>query len=146
MKKFKQFNENHEDDIDPNETVEDHMERTAGFRTNTDKEHAGVKAYMDMPKWKEDYTCYLFILRAKELHPDKQIEGSPWSIDSWIKVDYNNPSEVASAHQGMKLRAQYNSNSYLYGIWLPNEFAEMIDEDDNPDDYMDLLQKYKFKI
>ena len=153
MKKFEQFiTESLEDRhrikkiLTDQDSVGDHMENELGFRPNTDKEHAGTKAYMDMPKWKEDYTCYFFILRANEQHPDKPTPKEPWRIDAWVKVDYNEPAAVAANHTGMKMRATANTNSYLYAVWLPNEIAEQIDTDDNPDDYMWLLKKYKFKV
>jgi len=128
------------------DSVGDHMKQSLGFKPNTDSEHEGVKAYMDMPKWKEDYTCFIFILRGKEMDPDNPAPKNPWSIDSWMKVDYNEPQKVTQAYTMMKMRAQANANSYPYAVWLPNEIAEQIDEKDNPEEYMELLMKYKFKI
>ena len=166
MKKFEQFiTENLEDrqrqsrkdaaesidrikkELSDQDTVGDHMKQNLGFKTDTSQEHDGIKAYMNMPKWKEDYTCYFFILRAKTISPDDDITtNDPWRVDAWVKVDYDNPDEVGRNHTGMKMRAQFNENSHLYAIWLPDDIAEQIDKDDNPDDYMWLLKKYKFKI
>ena len=43
------------------------------------------------------------------------------------------------------MRSRFN-NSHVYGVWLPLELADEIDEDDNPEDYMSILMEYKFKI
>lgn len=97
---------------------------------------------LDFPEWKKDSTCYLFSIRPSGLHPNS---NPKWIIDSWYKVDYNNPTEVSQCANAIKLRARFNMG-FVYGVWLPNELAEDINKDDNPEDYFDLIMKYKFEI
>lgn len=98
---------------------------------------------LNFPEWKKNSTCYIFSVRALGTSPDS---GEPkWNIDTWYKVDYSKPDEAASTVSALKLRARFN-NGWVYGVWLPNELAEDINAKDNPEDYYELIMKYKFPL
>ena len=97
---------------------------------------------LSQPDWKDDYTAFVFVLRPNgDLDPDKPIQ---WRLGAWQEVDYFNPEKVASL-KIFRLIANAN-NGRVYGIWLPNEIAKIIKEKDNPEDFMDLIMKYKFDV
>lgn len=97
---------------------------------------------LNFPEWKKNSTCYIFSLRPNGVNPDTT---STWSIDTWFKVDYGNPDLVYQTVTMIKLRAKFNMSS-VYGVWLTNSIATDIDIKDNPEDYMELLMKYRFKV
>lgn len=98
---------------------------------------------LDFPEWKKNSTCYVFSVRPHGVDPD--IERPTWTMDTWAKVDYGNLEGTSQTIRMIKMRAK-NNMAHVYAVWLPNELAEIIDEKDNPEDFMDLIMKYKFKI
>lgn len=97
---------------------------------------------LNFPEWKKESTCYIFSLRTRGLSPET---NPKWEIDTWYKVDYSKPEEAEIVCSKIKLKASFNA-AIVYGIWLPNDLAKDIDLKDNPEDYMDLIMKYKFKL
>jgi len=97
---------------------------------------------LDFPEWKKNSTCFVFSVRPKGIDPDTQ---PTWSLDSWFKVDYGNLNATSDTISMIKLRARMNIG-HVYAVWLPNELVESIEKDDNPEDYMELIMKHKFKI
>ena len=98
---------------------------------------------LDFPEWKKNSTCYIFSVRSHGVDPD--IDKPTWSLDSWIKVDYSDLDVSNQAISMIKLRARANMG-YVYVVWLPDELALDIDSKNNPEDHMELIMKYKFKI
>jgi hypothetical protein len=97
---------------------------------------------LNFPEWKKESTCYIFSVRARGMTPETPAK---WEIDTWYKVDYSKPEEAQQSVGAIKLRARFN-NAFVYGVWLPNELAKDIDAKNNPEDYYELIMKYKFPV
>ena len=98
---------------------------------------------LNFPKWKKNSTCYIFSVRPDNVDPDY---GAPnWTIDTWVKADYGDIKGTERSVFAIKLRSRYNM-SHVYAVWLPDELASDIDKKNNPEDYMELIMKYKFSI
>lgn len=113
-------------------------------KKNKQRERKIKLGVLDFPKWKKNSTCYIFSVRPHGVNPDEH-ENPTWSIDSWMKADYGDIAKTEERVSMIKLRSRFNL-SYVYAVWLPNELANSIDVNDNPEDYIDLIMKYKFKI
>ena len=133
MKKYRQFISENLDNENPN----------LGFEVEP-SENPGVNMWLQLPEWKKNSVCYIFSLRPNNISPDSS-DKLKWRIDTWFKVDYENVEEATSVIHQIRMRSRFN-NSHVYGVWLPLELADEIDEDDNPEDYMSILMEYKFKI
>jgi len=93
------------------------------------------------PDWKQNSECYIFVVTSNfNFDTDK----SELILKSWAKVDWFNPEKTPS-YNIFKMIATAN-NGKVFGVWLPKELSEIIDKNDNPEEYLDLIMKYKFQI